>query len=75
LAILLDRTADRLEAKILREEWYINDVFERLVIVVMACCPDGLQQPIAVGLKTLLALSPRAEVLIVSLENEIGLQG
>jgi len=26
---LLDRTAGRLEAKILREEWYISDVFER----------------------------------------------
>jgi len=67
--------ADRLEAKILREEWYINNVFERLEMVVMACCPDGLQQPTAVGLKTFLAPSCGAEELIVSLENDIGSQG
>jgi hypothetical protein len=41
----------------------------------MACCPDGLQQPTAFGLKTFLALSRRAEELIMSLENEIGFQG
>jgi len=72
---LLDITADRSEAKILREEWYINDVFERLEMVVMACCPDGLQQPTAVGLNTFLALSRIAEELISSFENEIGFQG
>jgi hypothetical protein len=46
-----------LEAKILREEWYISDVFERLEMVVIAYGPDGLQQPTAVGLKTFLSLS------------------
>jgi hypothetical protein len=34
------------------EERYINDVFERLKIFVTACCPDGIQQSTAVGLKT-----------------------
>jgi hypothetical protein len=63
-----------LEAEILREEWYINDMSERLEMVVMARGRDGLQQPTAVGLKTLLALSRSAEELIVSLENEIGFQ-
>jgi hypothetical protein len=47
----------------------------RYAEVIMACCPDGLQQPTAFGLKTFLALSRRAEELIMSLENEIGFQG
>ena len=36
LAVLFDRTTDRLEAKIIGEEWYINDVFERLELVILA---------------------------------------
>jgi hypothetical protein len=55
-----------LEAKIMSEEEKHIEVFERLEIAVIAWCLDRLQQLTAVGIKTLPALSRKAEELIVS---------
>jgi hypothetical protein len=65
----------RFEPEMLSEEGDINDLFERLEMAVIACGPDGLQQRTAVGIKTLPALSRRAEEQILFKENEIGFQG
>jgi hypothetical protein len=55
LAVLLERTAVRLEAKVPRVEDDINDVFQRLEMAVVACCPGGPKQPAAAGLRSFLA--------------------
>jgi hypothetical protein len=71
LAVVLDRMADRMEGQTPAEDHDFKDAFECLEKAVMTCCPEGPQRPMAIELKTFLALSRTAESLVMSLDNEM----
>lgn len=71
LAVMLDRMADRMEAKAPTEDREFTDAFERLANAVRTDCSEASHQSIAIELKTFLALSHTAESLVVSLEKEV----
>jgi hypothetical protein len=71
LTVILDRMADRMDGQTPAKDHDFTDAFERLENEIRTCCSEGLQQPMAIELKTFLALSRTAESLVMSLDNEI----